>query len=141
MIQSRERHLQNLELLPLSSPEPQTVEPEVIEPVQVTPGLASKPSPSREPLQNGVISPRELSPTTPSPNRRRSGHGSSPTDRKSPKTRQKQYSRELDEFSDWLTSQEAVFHSLVADDTVPPDLEALETKLHQFQVRNHARFS
>lgn len=139
LIRSRERHLQNLELLP-STPERRPVEPEVVEPVLEASVLASKPSPSKETSQNGVASPQELSSTTPSPSRRRSGHGGSPMERKSPKTRHKQYNRELDELSEWLTSQEAVFHSLVADDTVPSDLAGLETRLQQFQVDYHTLY-
>lgn len=131
LIQSRERHLQNLELLPKPSlPAKKPVVSEVVERVQEEPLFAPNESP-----QNGAVTPRdELTPKTPSPGKRRSEAGGSSTERKSPKSRQRQYDRELEEFSDWLTEQEAVFHSLVADDGIPPNLQALEMRLQQFQV-------
>lgn len=132
LIRSRERHLQSLELLPT----PRTVEQKavVVENVEAVQALSAQTPPRGETTKDGPSTPRDQ--RTPSPNRRRSpGQSGSPLDQKSPKTRQRQYRNELDDFAEWLTSQETVFHELAADETVPPDIEALGIRLKRFQVK------
>ena len=55
-------------------------------------------------------------------------------ERKSPRTKKRQYEEELKEFSQWLAGQEKAFQELADDDSLPPDMEALKERLKQFQV-------
>ena len=55
-------------------------------------------------------------------------------EKKSPRTKKKQYEEELHDFSEWLTGQEKAFHELVGDESLPPTMEALKERLKQFQV-------
>lgn len=131
LIRSRERHLQSLELLP--TPRVVTEKPVVVENVEAVQTLPAQ-TPRGETSKDGPSTSKDQ--RTPTPKRRRSpGPSGSPLDQKSPKTRQKQYRNELDDFAEWLTSQEAVFHELAADETVPPDVETLGLRLKRFQVK------
>lgn len=117
-ISFREQELRNQGILPFTGPQhrpqksPRVVTPEEIVPQRLTPVLASSPVSSRN--------------TTPSPLR--------DVLQKSPKSRKRQYELELEEFSDWLTSQQDHFQEMVAEDDVIFTLESLEMKLKQFQV-------
>ena len=117
-ISFREQELRDQGALPAEEPRPRPqkspkrVTSEKIVPQSLSPVLAS--------------SPKSPSKTTPSPLKE--------VLHKSPKSRKRQYELELQEFSDWLTSQQDHFQELVAEDDATVTLEALKVKLNQFQV-------
>lgn len=103
---------------------------ESIVPEKEKPVLASTPREVKKPeVRDTRDTPRSKSP---SPARELKTPPSG--EKKSPRTKKKQYEEELREFSEWLTSQEKAFHDLVDDESLPPTMDALKERLKQFQV-------
>ena len=118
----------------MSDPEPATAVPvvELIVPEKEKPASASAASKEQKTLPS---SPRAVStPSSKSPSPAREVKTPPSGEKKSPRSKKKQYEDELREFSDWLASQEKAFQELVDDDSLPPSMDALKERLKQFQV-------
>ena len=132
ILQSRERKLKALGVLisevktPPRKPVFESIVPEKEKPI-----LASTPKEVKKPE---VKDTRVTTPKSKSPSPSRELKTPPSLEKKSPRTKKKQYEEELREFSEWLTSQEKAFHDLVDDESLPPTMEALKERLKQFQV-------
>ena len=135
ILQSRERKLKALGVLisEVKTP-PRKLVFESIVPEKEKPVLASTP---KEVKKQEVKDTRVTTPRSKSPSPARELKTPPSGEKKSPKTKKKQYEEELREFSEWLTSQEKAFHDLLDDESLPPTMEALKERLKQFQVLQH----
>lgn len=137
ILQNRERKLKALGMLisgvktPPRQPLQDAIVPEKEEVV-----LDSPPREMKTPEAND---PRVTTPRSKSTSPAREIKTPPSVEKKSPRTKRKQYEEELREFSVWLTSQEKAFHDLVGDESLPPTMEALKGRLQQFQVIERRR--
>ena len=128
ILQSRQRKLRALGLLageaqtPPRVPVVESIIPEREKPVLASTPEEKKPEVKQTPPRSKSASPARELRTPPS------------GEKKSPRTKKKQYEEELKEFSEWLAEQEKPFHDLVGDESLPPTMEALKERLTQFQV-------